>query len=172
MADDEKKESQTPPDGAAGVPAGGGGGKLVGLVLPAVLAGLAAFGGAKLGGGGGGAAAGHGAEATGHDEKKMPGFTVELKAFVLMVTDEVTKENKPLKLSLAIELEKLAKKEEFEPFVPRVRDTVNEYIRSLSYQEIMNPRTKERMTEDLLERIHKLGGESAKRVLVQEMVTQ
>lgn len=171
MADDEKKESQTPPDGAAGVPAGGGGGKLVGLVLPAVLAGLAAFGGAKLGGGGG-AAAGHGAEATGHDEKKMPGFTVELKAFVLMVTDEVTKENKPLKLSLAIELEKLAKKEEFEPFVPRVRDTVNEYIRGLSYQEIMNPRTKERMTEDLLERIHKLGGESAKRVLVQEMVTQ
>jgi hypothetical protein len=37
---------------------------------------------------------------------------------------------------------------------------------------VTNPRTKERMTEDLLELIRKLGAEQAQRVLIQELVTQ
>jgi len=102
----------------------------------------------------------------------MPGLTIDLKAFVVNVQDEKTGENKPCKMTVAIELEKLAKKEEFEPFIPRIRDQVLSYVRNLSYQQVTNPRTKERMTEDLLELIRKLGAEQAQRVLIQELVTQ
>ena len=173
MADEEKKESQIPPDAAAPTAGAGGGmvGKLLGIVLPTVFAGAAAFAGAKFGGGHAAAPA-HEEGAKKHDEKKTPGLTIELKAFVVNVQDEKTGDNKPLKMTVAVELEKLAKKEEFEPFIPRVRDTVLSYIRNLTYQQVMNPRTKDRITEDLLEQIHKLGAEQAQRVLVQEMVTQ
>jgi len=172
MADEDKKESQVPAAEGAPAPGGGGGlvGKLLGIVLPTVFAGAAAFAGAKFGGGH--AAPAHEETPKAHDEKKVPGLTIELKAFIINVTDEKTGENKPLKMSIAIELQKLAKKEEFEPFIPRIRDTVFSYVRQVSYQEVMKPRTKDRMTEDLLGLIHKLGAESATRVLVQEMVTQ
>ncbi|MBM4358927.1 MAG: flagellar basal body-associated FliL family protein [Deltaproteobacteria bacterium] len=171
MADEDKKESQTPP-AAAGVPAPSSGivGKVLGVVLPTIFSGIAAFGGAKL------AVSSlptaedqHGKKV---DEKKQPGLTIELKAFVVNVQDEKTGENKPMKMSVAIELEKLAKKEEFEPFIPRIRDAILGYVRNLSYQQVINPRTKERMTEDLLKIVHELGCEQAQRVLVQELVTQ
>lgn len=167
MADEEKKESKVPPEpGAEPAPGGSIVGKLLGIVLPAVFAGAAAFLGAKLGQPAAGA----------HEEHakkiELPGLTIDLKAFVVNVIDEKTGEGKPCKMTVAIELKKLAKKEEFEPFVPRIRDQVLSYVRSLSYQEVTNPRTKERMTEDLLSLIHKLGAEQAERVLIQELVTQ
>lgn len=170
MADEDKKESQIPTE-AAGLPAPGGGivGKVLNVVLPTVFAGVAAFVGAKFGQP---AAVNHEEHARKLDEKKQPGLTLELKAFVVNVQDEKTGENKPLKMTVAVELEKLAKKEEFEPFIPRIRDQILSYVRNLSYQQVTNPRTKERMTEDLLELIHKLGAEQAQRVLVQELVTQ
>jgi len=170
MADEDKKESQVPLE-AAGVPASGGSvvGKILGIVLPTVFAGAAAFLGAKLGQPAAGA---HEDHARKIDDKKMPGLTIDLKAFVVNVQDEKTGENKPCKMTVAIELEKLAKKEEFEPFIPRIRDQVLTYVRNLSYQQVTNPRTKERMTEDLLELIRKLGAEQAQRVLIQELVTQ
>jgi flagellar basal body-associated protein FliL len=171
MADEEKKESQTPPE-AAGVPPQSSGlvGKVLGIVLPTVFSGIAAFGGAKVAISSLPSAEEQHAKKV--DEKKQPGLTIELKAFVVNVADEKTGENKPMKMSIAIELEKLAKKEEFEPFIPRIRDAILGYVRNLSYQQVTNPRTKERMTDDLLELVHKLGCEQAQRVLVQELVTQ
>lgn len=169
MADEEKKESQIPPD-AAGVPAQGSGlvGKMLGIVLPTVFSGLAAFGGAKFGS--------HGSTDGGHAEKvdkdKKPGLTIELKTFVVNVVDEKTNEQHPMKLSLSIELAHEAKKEDFEPFIPRIRDAILNYVRNMAYQQVINPRTKQRMTEDLLEIIHKLGCEQAHQVLIQELVTQ
>lgn len=171
MADEEKKESQIPPE-AAGVPAQGSGlvGKILGIVLPTVFSGLAAFGGAKFG------SHGTASHDDGHakkvDEKKQPGLTIDLKTFVVNVVDEKNNEQHPMKLSLSIELDKLAKKEEFEPFVPRIRDAILGYVRNLSYQQVINPRTKQRMTDDLLEIVHKLGCEQAQQVLIQELVTQ
>jgi flagellar basal body-associated protein FliL len=170
MADEEKPAEATAAAPAAAAEGGGSGivGKILGIVLPTIFAGAAAFAGAHLG------QPKPVAPDDPHklDPKKVPGFTYELKAFVLNVRDEKTGENRPLKLQIAVELKKEAKKEDFDPFVGRARDTILGYIRTLSYEDVVNPKTAERITEDLLARVHKVGASHVQSILIQEMVTQ
>lgn len=141
--------------------AGGGGSKVVGILLPAILAGLAAFGGTKLG------AAPH---APPQHASEEPGPTVMLDPFIVTLTD--AGHPHVIKLTLAIELKHTAKAEEFKSFVPRIRDATLGYLRLLSFEEASSPARFDQMRTDLLERLAKLGIHDAEHVLVTEFVAQ
>ena len=102
----------------------------------------------------------------------MPGATVVLKAFVLNVMNNKTGKQHAVKITIAIELTKEETVEKFEIFVPRIRDSTLAYLRTLTYAEASDAKTKDRITEDLLDKIHKLGAITATRVLVQDFVMQ
>jgi flagellar basal body-associated protein FliL len=166
MAEETKAENTAPvaPEGGGG---SGMGGKIIGIVLPAVFAGGAAFAGAFL------AKPGHHpAAAPTVDASAMPGPNVPLKPFTLAIQDEKTGDNRPMKLVISIELAKESKKEELDPFVPAIRDTVIGYLRSQTFQDINNPKKKDKITEDLLDLIHKKGATIAKHVWIEDMVSQ
>jgi flagellar basal body-associated protein FliL len=136
------------------------------MILPAVLAGAAGFVGAYFGA----------PKAPGHtgtvEEEKIPGPTVDLEPFVLNVLDEKTGDQHAMKIRLQIELAKGAIAEQFTVFVPRTRDTFLAYLRGLSYSQAKDYHFKERISEDLLDRLHKLGAENAIRVLITDIVLQ
>lgn len=167
-----EEEAQAAPADAAPAAGGGGSGivgKILGILLPTIFAGAAGFGGAFLG------APKHAAPADAHakpDEKKTPGVTIELKAFVLNVLDEKNAEPHHAKITLAVELAKEIPPEQFNTYIPRVRDATLTYLRNLSFQEVANPKVMERISSDVLDRVHKLGAEFAVKVLVQEIVLQ
>ncbi len=168
MAEDEAQAASEDAAPAAGGGSGIGG-KILGIVLPTIFAGAAGFGGAFLG------APKQVAPAEQHakpDEKKTPGATVELKAFVLNVLDEKNQEPHHAKITLSIELAKEVPIEQFNTYVPRIRDATLTYLRNLSFQEVANPKVMERISSDVLDRVHKLGAEFAVKVLVQEIVLQ
>lgn len=101
----------------------------------------------------------------------VPGATVEMKSFVLNVIDD-KEASHPMKISIAVELAKEAKAEEFEVFKPRIRDSVLSYLRIVSYEEANNPKRKERMQQDMLGCVHRAGATNAKSVLIQDIVIQ
>ena len=135
------------------------------IVLTAAVSGGASFAGAYFGGGRGTA------EETTADEGMTPGATVEMKPFVLNVIDD-KEASHPMKISIAVELAKEAKAEEFEVFKPRIRDSVLSYLRIVSYEEANNPKRKERMQQDMLGCVHRAGATNAKSVLIQDIVIQ
>ena len=142
----------------------GGGGGLLGMLLPALLAAGAAFGGAKFGAGDA-----HGpvkAEAA----TSEPGPTVALDAFLVTLSDP--QKTHVLKLSLAIELKRGAKDEEFKIFIPRIRDATLTYLRGLTYEDASSSAHVEQMRKELVERYKTIGVESAERVLITDFVTQ
>jgi flagellar basal body-associated protein FliL len=140
---------------------GGAGSKVVGILLPAILAGAAAFGGTKLG------AAPHAPPPHVGEE---PGPTVVLDPFIVTLAD--AGHPHVIKLTLAVELKHTAKAEEFKAFVPRIRDTTLSYLRALPYEEASSPARFEQLRIDLLERLTKLGIHDAEHVLVTEFVAQ
>ncbi len=166
MADEEKPEEGTEED--SGSKGGGGlGGKIATIALSAVFAGAAGFAGAYFG-----APKAAGNDGVKVDKDKIPGPTVALKAFVWNVTNTKTGKQHAVKMSISIELTKKATPEQFETFQPRVRDAILAYLRTLTYAEARNPKTKDQITEDLLDKIHKLGATIAARVLVGDFVMQ
>ncbi|MSP25126.1 MAG: flagellar basal body-associated FliL family protein [Myxococcales bacterium] len=169
MADEQTQAASQAESAAAAKGGSGLVGKLLGMLLPAVFAGAAGFGGAFLG-----APKQVSPEDAQHklDATKLPGATVDLKPFVLNVIDEKSSDAHHAKVTIAIELAKNIPVEQFNNFVPRVRDACLTYFRNLSFQEIKNPRTATKISEDLLLRIHQLGAEFAVRVLVHEIVVQ
>lgn len=140
---------------------------IVGIVLPALLAGAGAFGGAFFGGSPAPAAE------TPADvvNDKLPGPTVPLMPFVLNVQD-ADGASHAAKVTFAIELKKDVDPKAFEVFSPRIRDTVLTYLRAMTFEEMSDGKSKVKMTEDLLAAIHKLGAEDASQVLVQDFVIQ
>jgi flagellar basal body-associated protein FliL len=134
------------------------------MLLPAILAAAAAFGGAKFGSGDA-----HGA-AKPEPASPEPGPTVPLEAFLVTLADQ--QKSHVLKLSLAIELKREAKEEELKIFIPRIRDTTLTYLRGLTFEEAASSAHVEQMRKDLIERFKTIGVASAERVLITDFVTQ
>jgi flagellar basal body-associated protein FliL len=159
---DDKKTPAAPPSG------GGGAGKILGILLPAVIAGAASFGGAKF-------ASGHQAPvapAASNVEAKPPGPTLPLEPFLLTVPDGAKKAH-AMKVTIAVEFDASAKGEEgFKTLVPRIRDSALSYLRTLTYEEVLDPAVSDKMRADILERAQSSGAPGAQRVLITDFVVQ
>lgn len=167
MADD-KKPAEAP------AKSGGGASMILGLILPALVAGAASFGGTKL-------AAGHAAAAPGPAassataEAKAPGPTLALEPFLLTVPD-ANKKPHPMKVTIAVEFEATTAKGEegdgFKGLIPRIRDSALGYLRTLTYEEVIDPADGEKMRSDLLAHAVEAGAKGAQRVLITDFVVQ
>jgi flagellar basal body-associated protein FliL len=136
------------------------------LILPAILAGAAAFGGAR-------AAVAHAAAPTDHaaeHAEKPPGPTVTLEPFLVTIPDGVKKSH-PMKVTLAVEFDPATKEEALKAFIPRIRDASLSYMRGLTYEQAADPKT-EQMRVDFLNRIHAAGAGTATQVLITDLVVQ
>lgn len=161
MADEKDKAAPAAKGGGAGV---------LGMLLPAIVAGVAAFGGAKVAG------AHHTtAPAASESQKetaKPPGPTLALDPFLLTVPD-ANKKPHPMKVTLAVEFEGPAKEEEnFKTLVPRIRDSTLGYLRTVSFEEVLDADASDKMRSEVLERIRSSGVPSAQRVLITDLVVQ
>lgn len=151
------------------------------VVVTAVLAAGASFGGSLKGasahpaptvvcaGGGHGEGDEHGGGGGKH-EAAPPGPTLPLDAFLLTVYDAARKPH-PMKLSLAIEFDAHTK-EDLKNFVPRIRDAVLGFLRTVTYEQMTDPTTVDKIRADLLERCKAAGAGGAQRVLVTDFVVQ
>lgn len=163
----------TPPNEARAAPVavkkgGGAAGMILGILLPAILAAAGSFGGARVAGAHPPAA--H-AEASAHAEAKPPGPTVALDPFLVSLPDAKGKGH-PMKLSVAVEFEGLVKEETLKAFVPRIRDAILSYMRTLTYEEAIDAVHSEKLREELLERTKKAGATGAERILITDLVSQ
>jgi flagellar basal body-associated protein FliL len=158
----EKKEAkpEAPPKKA--------GPGLLALLLPALVAGGAAFGGAKL-------AAAHAlvaAPAVEHVKTAAPpGPTVPLDPF-LVVTANVDGKAHVMKVTLAVEFSESAKEETLKSFIPRIRDAALGYLRAMTYEEVLDSHRSDKIRTDLLERFRETGATAAERVLITDLVLQ
>lgn len=157
MSDDKSKAA----------PAAGGGANILGMILPAVLAAAAAFGGAKLAGGHHVGAPVAEAKAA---EVKPPGPTLALDAFVVTIPDG-NKKVHPMKVTIAVEFEAKAKEEELKGLTPRIRDATLGYLRTLSYDDATDPSVSDKIRGEILERLKSLGT-GAERILITDLVVQ
>lgn len=146
------------------------------VILPAILAGGAAFGAVKF-------SPAHAAtQAPAQAERPAalppPGPTVALDPF-LVVTMDAAKKTHPMKVTLAVEFEANPKesKEEgkddtLKVFIPRIRDAALSYLRVVAYEDAMDNTRSDKMRADLLERFRAAGAVGAQRVLVTDLVVQ
>ena len=138
------------------------------ILLPALIAGGAAFGGAKL-------AAAHGAPAQTIEHVTVavppPGPTVALEPFVLL-TPDASKKMHAMKVSLAVEFDEKTKEETLKSFTPRIRDSALTYLRGLSYEDSIDCAKSDKARTDLLEHFRTIGAVGATRVLITDLVVQ
>jgi flagellar basal body-associated protein FliL len=164
MADEEKTD-----EGDKAAAAAGGPSFVTSILVPALVAAAASFGGAFM------------AKANQPDpaeikkqqeaDAKVPGPTVHLKAFVFNAFD---KEGEPhaVKLTLAIELSNKANVEVFDRYKPRLRDAALEYLRNITFEEVKDQRKALRFTQDLRAKFHTAGAKDVTRVLMQDLIAQ
>ncbi len=139
-------------------------GVLVAGVLSAVLAGGAAYGGARV--------ANHKPPTVIEVvAPKPPGVTVPLEPFLANLRDEDGKIH-PAKITLFVELRHQAKEDEFKAFIPRIRDATLAYIRTLTYEQFQSDEGMAQIRKDLTERYHELGAAGAERVLLTDLIIQ
>ncbi len=163
MADNSENEA------AAGVPAKKGSAGIFAILIPALVAGGAAFGGAKF-------AAAHGAVAPGASVEHAkapppPGPTVPLEPF-LVVTANNDGKSHAMKVTLAVEFSESAKEETLKSFTPRIRDAALGYLRTLTYQDALDSHNADKIRADLLERFRETGATAVERVLITDLVIQ
>ncbi len=142
---------------------------IITMVLVALVAGGASFGGVKLGG-----AAHHGAEAApkhSGNVMKPPGPTLALEAFILSIPDASAHPH-AMKVTIAVELEAGGHEEAAKVFIPRVRDATLAYLRSLTYEEAASAVRMEKARNELLERYRTVGLPGAERILITDLVVQ
>jgi flagellar basal body-associated protein FliL len=141
---------------------------LLGLILPALIAGAAAFGGAKL-------SAARAAAAPPAEHASVaappPGPTVSLEPFVLL-TPDTSRKMHAMKVSLAVEFDEKAKEDTLKAFTPRIRDAVLGYLRVLTYEDATDGPKSEKVRAELLEKIRAVGAVGATRVLITDLVVQ
>jgi flagellar basal body-associated protein FliL len=159
----ESKEKQS------AAPAKGGGPSIVGMVLPAVFAAAAAFGGAKV-------AAEHHAAAAEVPEKaasvaSAPGPTLALEPFLLSIADTNRKAH-AMKVSVAIEFDAKEKEESLKALTPRIRDATLAHLRTVPYEQVIDPAGGEKMRADMLEHLRSAGVPTAEHVLITDLVVQ
>lgn len=140
---------------------------ILGIVLPALFAGGAAFGGAR--------AAGGAAAKVVHVEApaviKPPGPTLALEPFLVTLTDGAGKPH-AMKVVLAIEFSNTTKEEVLKPIMPRVRDAALTYLRAVTYDTAADRSKVDGMRNEMLESIKKSGAVSAERILITDFVLQ
>ena len=138
------------------------------MVLPALFAAGAAFGGAKFAGGHHEAAP----AASEHVEPvKPPGPTLNLEPFLLSVADG-NKKVHPMKVTIAIEFDAKEKEEGLKSLTPRIRDSVLGFLRTVSYEETIDPAGGDKIRGDMLERLRTSGATTAEHVLITDLVIQ
>lgn len=159
--------SETPAKPPAAEPAKKSSSSPLGLILPAILAGAAAFGGARVAG-----AHGQGAPPAEHAEPaaKPPGPTLTLDPFLVTVQD-AAKKSHPMKVTLAVEFDASTKEDAIKNFVPRIRDISLTYLRGLSYEIAIDPKP-DQIRADLLDRARTAGAATAQQVLITDLVVQ
>jgi flagellar basal body-associated protein FliL len=161
MSDNKEKQPAAPP-------ARGGGPTLVAMVLPAVFAAAAAFGGAKFAGG----HHANAAEAPDHNAPAAtPGPTLALEPFLLSIAD-VNKKAHAMKVAIAIEFDPKEKEEALKPLTPRIRDATLGHLRTVAYEEVIDPAGGEKMRADMLEHLRASGVPTAEHVLITDLVVQ
>jgi flagellar FliL protein len=162
-------ESAEAKPAAAAAPAKRSGiGMILGMVLPALIAGGAAYGATRAAS----KAPAHVEEAPPvHRELRAPGPTVPLEPFLVSVVDSAKKSH-PLKLSVAVEFGATDKEDALKPFVPRIRDAILSYVRTLSYEDAVDAERSDKLRAELLERCQKVGAHTAERVLITDLVSQ
>jgi flagellar basal body-associated protein FliL len=146
------------------------------LILPAVLAGAAAFGAVKFG-------TAHAAAPAPQVEPRVhslppPGPTLALEPFVV-VTLDASKRTHPMKVTLAVEFEgnpkeskEESKDDSLKGYTPRIRDAALSYLRLMSYEDAIDSNHSEKLRSDLLEKFRAAGAVTAERVLVTDLVVQ
>jgi len=164
MADEEKAG-----EGEKAAAAAGGPSFVTSVLIPALVAAGASFGGAFM------------AKANQPDpaeikkqqeaDAKVPGPTVHLKAFVFNAFDKEG-ESHAVKLTLAVELSSKANAELFDRYKPRLRDAALEYLRNITFEEVRDQRKALRFTQDLLAKFHTAGAKDVTRVLMQDLIAQ
>ena len=161
----EKKEDAPEGAKAEGGKKGGSSMVIVGVVLSAVLAGGAAYGGARAA-----------SKPANHQEPEKPksappGPTVPLEPFIANIPDA---EGKPraIKLTIAIELTRESKEDDFKVFIPRVRDVTLAYLRSQTFDRIADQENTDAMRKELIARWHAVGAVAASQVLITDLITQ
>jgi flagellar basal body-associated protein FliL len=172
MADKTEKQTATPPQGSKGS------GPVLAIIVPALAAAAATFGGtfwstrmvaARCGGHEAPSVSVH-VEAT-----KPPGPTLPLDAFLLNVPDSAKKAH-PMKVTMAVEFAedaKLAKDESaFKTLVPRLRDAILSYLRRLTYEDVSDPAVSDQMRADLVDRVRTAGATGVERILITDLVVQ
>jgi flagellar basal body-associated protein FliL len=141
---------------------------ILAVLLPALIAGGAAFGGAKF-------ASAHGAPAQAVEHVAIaappPGPTVALEPFVLL-TPDASKKMHAMKVSLAVEFDEKAKEETLKSFTPRIRDAALTYLRSMTYEDAIDCAKSDKVRSDLLEHFRNVGALGATRVLITDLVVQ
>ena len=153
-------------DKQAAPPAKGGGPGILGMVLPALFAAGAAFGGAKFAGGH------HEAPpAPAEHAEKPPGPTLALDPFLLSIADG-NKKVHPMKVTIAIEFDPKEKEEELKGLTPRIRDAVLGFLRTVTYEETIDPAGGDKIRADMLERLRASGAAAAEHVLITDLVIQ
>jgi flagellar basal body-associated protein FliL len=163
MSEPEEKKAEPPPPKKGLSP-------VIAMVVTGLIAGGAAFGGAKL-------SSAHAAGPALQSAEKValvpppPGPTVALEPFVLLTPDS-TKKMHAMRVTLAIEFEEKAKEETLKSFTPRIRDAGLTYLRSLTYEDALDSGKSDKLRTELLERFRSVGAVAAVRVLITDLVIQ
>ncbi len=162
MKENEKKDQPTDAGKKPSVSA-------VALILPALLAGGAAFGGSKLSA----AHAANGAASAEHSvaPESPPGPTVPLEPFLILIQD-TNKKTHPMKVTIAIEFDASAKEESLKSFTPRIRDATLGYLRLVTYEDALDSTKTDKFRAELLEKCRAVGATGAARVLITDLVVQ
>lgn len=169
---------------AQGVEAGAapakGGGKLKLVLIPVVL--LAAAAGAYFAGVlpiGGGAAAekaehaeeGEGAPAKGEKGAKKPGAFRAMDPFIANLADEDG--DRYIKTTIQVEFLGAEAPEAFEQRLPQIRDLILTLLTNRTFEDIRTPDGKERLREDVIDRInHAVEREAVRAVYFTEFIVQ
>lgn len=164
---DKPKDSTPAVAGAATKPKGGAMPMILGMLLPAILAGAGSYGGARAAGK---AAGGH-AEAPHHEEVKPPGPTMALEPFLVSIND-AAKRAHPMKLTVAVEFDAHTKEDVIKAYMPRIRDAVLAHMRTMTFEDAVDQQHSDKLRGDLLERCKKSGAAGAERVLITDLVSQ
>jgi len=145
-------------------------GGLLRLLVPALLAAGAAYGGTR-------AASAHGPAAHAPElasrhvvPSRPPGPTLPLEPFLVTLFDGAKKTH-PMKMAIAVEFDAQTK-EDLKTFVPRIRDAVLAYLRTLSHEYVTDPANLEKIRSEIVERCRAAGATTADKVLVTDFVVQ
>lgn len=174
---DEKEKKKDEDTMAAGVPKkGGGAGGFFKILIPALLAAGASYGGTRYAKAQNAIVVVKEKEEAEHGKKRheeAPGPTLSLEPFLLSVFDAQHKPH-PMKLTVAVEFNAKAAGGHDDPklFMPRIRDAVLSYLRSMTYEQVTDPQHFSKIRVELLAHCKEVGAEQAEKILVTDFVIQ